>query len=36
MKAVNLIPSDQRRAQATGKQSGSAYVVRRRARRPCS
>jgi Tfp pilus assembly protein PilN len=27
MKAVNLIPSDQRSAQATGKQSGSAYVV---------
>ena len=27
MKAVNLIPSEQRRAQATGKQSGSAYVL---------
>ena len=27
MKAVNLIPTDQRSAQATGKQSGSAYVV---------
>ncbi|HZB06909.1 MAG TPA: hypothetical protein VE449_09980 [Thermoleophilaceae bacterium] len=27
MKAVNLIPTDQRSAQATGKQSGSAYLV---------
>jgi Tfp pilus assembly protein PilN len=27
MKAVNLIPTEQRRVQATGKQSGSAYVV---------
>ena len=27
MKAVNLIPTDQRSAQASGKQSGSAYVV---------
>ena len=27
MKAVNLIPSEHRSAQATGKQSGSAYVV---------
>ena len=27
MKAVNLIPTEQRRVQASGKQSGSAYVV---------
>lgn len=27
MKAVNLIPTDQRRATATGNRSGSAYVV---------
>jgi Tfp pilus assembly protein PilN len=27
MKAVNLIPTEQRRVQATGKQSGSAYVL---------
>jgi hypothetical protein len=27
MKPVNLIPSDQRRAQATGERSGGAYVV---------
>jgi Tfp pilus assembly protein PilN len=27
MKAVNLIPNDQRRAQGSGAQSGSAYVV---------
>jgi Tfp pilus assembly protein PilN len=27
MKAVNLIPTEQRRARATGKQSGSAYVL---------
>ena len=27
MKAVNLIPTEQRRAKATGKQSGSAYVL---------
>jgi Tfp pilus assembly protein PilN len=27
MKAVNLIPTEQRSAQATGKQSGSAYLV---------
>jgi Tfp pilus assembly protein PilN len=27
MKAVNLIPSEQRRAQATGKQNGSSYIV---------
>jgi Tfp pilus assembly protein PilN len=27
MKAVNLIPNDQRRAQASGENSGSAYVV---------
>jgi Tfp pilus assembly protein PilN len=27
MKAVNLIPSEQRRAQATGSQSGSSYIV---------
>jgi len=27
MKAVNLIPTDQRRAQATGERSGGAYVV---------
>jgi Tfp pilus assembly protein PilN len=27
MKAVNLIPNDQRRAQGTGSQSGSAYMV---------
>ena len=27
MKAVNLIPSDQRRAQATGAQAGGGYVV---------
>jgi Tfp pilus assembly protein PilN len=27
MKAVNLIPTDQRRAQASGAQSGSSYVV---------
>jgi Tfp pilus assembly protein PilN len=27
MKAVNLIPTEQRRAQATGKRSGSAYVL---------
>jgi Tfp pilus assembly protein PilN len=27
MKAVNLIPTEQRRAQATGKQNGSSYIV---------
>ena len=27
MKAVNLIPTEQRRAQATGKQNGSSYVL---------
>jgi Tfp pilus assembly protein PilN len=27
MKAVNLIPTEQRRAKATGKQSGSSYVL---------
>ena len=27
MKAVNLIPTEQRRAQASGKQSGSSYVL---------
>jgi Tfp pilus assembly protein PilN len=27
MKAVNLIPTEQRRAQASGKQAGSAYVL---------
>src|SRR5215204_4417922 len=27
MKAVNLIPNDQRRAQSSGAQSGSAYIV---------
>jgi Tfp pilus assembly protein PilN len=27
MKAVNLVPTDQRRAQATGKQSGSSYIL---------
>jgi len=27
MKAVNLVPTEQRRVQATGKQSGSAYVL---------
>jgi Tfp pilus assembly protein PilN len=27
MKAVNLIPNDQRRAQSSGAQSGSAYMV---------
>jgi Tfp pilus assembly protein PilN len=27
MKAVNLIPTEQRRVQATGKRSGSAYIV---------
>ena len=27
MKAVNLIPTEQRRARATGKQSGSSYVL---------
>ena len=32
MKAVNLIPTEQRRAQASGKQNGSSYIVHRRAR----
>ena len=27
MKAVNLIPTEQRRAQATGKRPGSSYVL---------